>query len=184
MILRIATPKDAASIAGIYAPSVRDSAISFEDVPPTPNEMAERIKHTLRNYPWLVAERDGNVIGYACATPHRTRSAYRWSCETSIYVSESAHRKGTAKRLYLKLFDVLARLGYANALAGITLPNDPSVKFHEHMGFELIGVYKNIGFKSGQWQDVGWWNLPLQKLGDTPSDPLAFSEHRHAFIED
>ena len=184
MTIRVATANDAETIAEIYAPIVRDTGISFEDVPPTTEEMAGRIHSTLQTHPWLVYEKNGDVIGYAYATSHRSRAAYRWSCETSVYVGEAARRTGAAKKLYLKLFETLTHLGYANALAGITLPNIPSVGFHEHMGFEPIGIYKKVGFKNGEWRDVGWWNYPLQDMSDTPSDPLPFGENAHLLQPD
>ena len=182
MTVRIATQEDSAAISAIYAPIVEGSGISFEEVAPPPDELADRITRTLSTHPWLVFEKDGDVTAYAYATPHRSRAAYRWSCETSVYVSAAARRTGAARTLYLKLFETLRALGYANALAGITLPNDPSRHFHEAMGFELIGIYPKVGFKSGAWRDVGWWNLSLQQMSDTPSNPLPFSENTHVFI--
>ena len=180
-MIRIAAAEDASSIAAIYAPFVSDTGISFENVPPTVEEMAERIERTLESHPWLVLEKHGEVIAYAYATAHRSRAAYRWSCETSVYVGEAARRTGAARRLYTALFETLRVLGYANALAGITLPNEPSVRFHETVGFEPIGVFKNVGFKNGVWRDVGWWSLPLQILGNSPADPLPFAAHQNAF---
>ena len=181
MSLQIATTADAEAIAAIYAPIVRETEISFEAAAPTPEEMAIRIARNLQTHPWLVFKKDDEVLGYAYATPHRSREAYRWSCETSVYIGEAARRTGIAKQLYLKLFETLKSLGYANALAGITLPNAPSVGFHEHIGFQLIGIYKNVGFKNGKWRDVGWWNCPLQKLSNDPGDPLPFAENPHLF---
>ncbi len=177
MTIEIATIEDAGTIAEIYAPIVRSTGISFEDIPPTAEEMAARINQTLKTHPWLVLKNNGLVIAYAYATEHRARAAYRWSCETSVYVGEAARRTGAASQLYMRLFETLRELGYANALAGITLPNDPSVGFHEHIGFKPIGVYENIGFKNGEWRDVGWWTYRLQDLGSNPSDPRPFSAH-------
>ena len=182
-MIRVAAASDAREIAEIYAPIVTDTGISFEDEPPTTEEMAERISRTLKDFPWLVFEKDSAVIGYAYAAAHRSRAAYRWSCETSVYVSAAARRTGAARRLYIALLESLRGLGYANALAGITLPNEPSVGFHEAMGFEPIGIHKNIGFKSGAWRDVGWWNLPLQTLSHSPRSPLPFLEHQDTFTD-
>lgn len=180
MTIRAATREDAAAIQAIYAPFVRDTGITFEETAPTVEEMADRIETLLETFPWLVLERDGEVVAYAYAAAHRKRAAYRWSCETSVYVGEAARRMGAARQLYHRLFKVLSDLGYANALAGITLPNEPSVGFHKAMGFELIGVYRNIGYKSGGWRDVGWWNFELQKMGNDPKDPLPFSKYQPA----
>jgi len=178
MTIRVATKDDATAIQAIYAPIVRDTEISFEDTPPSIGEMSGRIETLLETFPWLVLESGGEVVAYAYAAAHRRRAAYRWSCETSVYVGEAARRTGAARRLYKELFSVLTDLGYANALAGITLPNEPSVGFHEAMGFKLIGVYPNVGFKSGGWRDVGWWNFELQKMANDPKDPIPFSKYR------
>ena len=132
--------------------------------------MATRIEAKLPRYPWLVADDNDSVIGYAYAGAHRERAAYAWSAEVSVYVAETARRRGVARRLYQTLFDLLDRQGYRMAYAGITLPNPASVGFHEAMGFEPVGVYHNVGWKHGQWRDVGWWELVL---GDNaPAVPL------------
>ena len=111
---------------------------------------------------WLVAEdEDGRVLGYAYGGQHRTRKAYDWTVEVSAYVDRSAHRGGVGRELYLALFDRLKERGYRLLVAGITLPNDPSVGFHQALGFTRVGVFKNIGLKFDQWWDVGWWQLDL-----------------------
>lgn len=170
MQIRLATTDDAAAIAAIYAPFVTDSAISFEVDAPDAHEMAARIDHKLPRFPWLVAEDQGVVIGYAYAGPHRERAAYAWSVEVSVYVTETARRRGVARQLYEMLFDLLRRQGFRTAYAGITLPNPASVSFHEAMEFTPVGVYRNVGWKQGRWRDVGWWELPLG--GDGPAAAL------------
>jgi phosphinothricin acetyltransferase len=120
--------------------------------------MAERIR---KAHLWLVAERDGRVVGYAYGGPHRERAAYNWTVEVSAYVDRNAHRTGLGRLLYTELFDRLRSMGFRLLVAGITLPNEASVAIHEAIGFEPVGVYKNIGFKNGQWRDVGWWQLDL-----------------------
>jgi L-amino acid N-acyltransferase YncA len=120
--------------------------------------MAERIRSA---HLWLVAERDGQVVGYAYGGTHRSRAAYNRTVEVSAYVDRAAHRTGLARLLYTELFAQLKELGYRLLVAGITLPNDASVGLHEALGFERVGVYKNVGFKAGQWWDVGWWQLDL-----------------------
>lgn len=173
--LRCATLEDGAAVARIYAPIVRDTFISFEEEPPLPAEMSARIKATSLTHPWLVAELDGGVVAYAYASPHRSRPAYRWSCDVSVYVDEDARRMGAARGLYDRLFETLKDLGYANAFAGIALPNASSVGFHERMGFEPIGVYPRVGFKRGSWRDVGWWSRPIQDLGERPAAPRPYN---------
>lgn len=138
--------------------------------------MAERIENTLKSHPWLVAESDGGVIGYAYAGPHRTRPAYQWSCDVSVYLAPGSKRTGTGRKLYSRLFEILGRQGFAMAFAGIALPNGASVGFHEAMGFEFIGQYPRVGFKKGEWRDVGWWHRPIQELGTAPREPLGFAE--------
>lgn len=184
MIVRIATANDGEDVAKIYAPIVKDTFISFEDVPPTADEMASRIETTLRTHPWIVIEENGAVVAYAYATPHRSRAAYRWSCNVSVYVGETVRRSGAARMLYQHLFSTLVRQGYANAFAGIALPNDASVGFHEHMGFKPVGTYPRVGFKKGSWRDVGWWSRPLQSLDDTPRHPLPFWDNQDLFKTD
>lgn len=181
MHMRIAEPRDGQDIAEIYCPIVRDTTISFEQVPPNADEMSERIETVLRTHPWLVLERDGTVMAYAYGTQHRTRAAYQWSCDVSVYVAEGLRRTGAARALYENLFKTLAGLGFATAFAGITLPNDPSVGFHTFMGFELVGTYPCVGFKHGAWRDVAWWHKPLQTFENDPPSPRLFSQHQYVF---
>jgi L-amino acid N-acyltransferase YncA len=148
---------------------VTDSSISFEAEPPTADQMAERIRAA---HEWLVAERDGQVVGYAYGGTHRTRTAYQWTVEVSAYVDRSMHRSGIGRELYTALFDRLRQRGFRLLVAGITLPNEASVGIHEAMGFEPVGVYKNIGYKVGRWWDVGWWQLDMgAPEGAEPPDP-------------
>jgi L-amino acid N-acyltransferase YncA len=130
--------------------------------------MAERIRAA---HEWLVAERDGKVVGYAYGGTHRTRTAYQWTVEVSAYVDRSLHRSGIGRELYCALFERLRQRGFRLLVAGITLPNDASVGIHEAMGFERVGVYKNIGWKAGQWWDVGWWQLDMGAPDGEPQPP-------------
>lgn len=171
-LIRLATADDADQIAAIYAPAVRDTAVSFEVEPPSPAEMRRRIQHTLVHRPWLVCERAGDVLGYVYAARHRDRAAYQWCVEVSVYVHERARRMGVGRALYTSLFAVLALQGFVNAYAGITLPNPASVGLHESLGFRPVGVYRAIGYKLGAWHDVGWWWLLLQEPSLSPRAPL------------
>ena len=131
--------------------------------------MAKRIRAA---HEWLVAERDGVVVGYAYGDVHRRRTAYQWTAEVSAYVDRAAQRTGVGRVLYTELFDRLRRRGFRLLVAGITLPNEASVRIHEALGFEPVGVYKNIGWKAGQWWDVGWWQLDLgAPEGEPPPEP-------------
>jgi L-amino acid N-acyltransferase YncA len=165
--IRPADIADAAACATVYAPYVEQSVISFEETPPDVATMAGRMLEQPR-LPWLVATRDATVVGYAYASRHRARPAYRWSTEVSVYLRAGEHRRGTGRALYGELLDVVRDLGYVRALAGITLPNDKSVGLHEALGFAPIGVFSGVGYKFGQWHDVGWWQLALT---DPPADP-------------
>ena len=175
-IMRIASEADADAIAAIYAPYVRDTVISFELEPPTREEMQRRIANTLATLPWLVIEREGQVLAYAYAGLHRTRWAYQWAVDVSVYVDSQAHRRGYGRRLYQALFNILRAQGYYTAYAGITLPNEASVGLHEAMGFRPIGVYHNVGYKMGRWWDVGWWGLPLRDYEPPAGPPRRFPE--------
>ncbi len=177
--LRAADPRDAAALAAIYAPIVRDTIISFETDPPGDNEMARRIAETLKTYPWLVAERGGAVVGYAYASPHRQRDAYRWSVDVTAYVDARARRSGVGRALYGGLLAVLRAQGFRSAFAGVALPNPQSVGLHEAMGFAPVGVYRDVGFKLGGWRDVGWWRAALSQGDQPPSEPIPFQAFRH-----
>ena len=122
-MIRLATLDDASGVQAIYAPIVRETAISFELEPPTVAEMEQRIVKTLEHLPWLVCERRGNILGYVYASQHRTRAAYQWSVDVSVYVHPNARRLGVGQALYRSLFALLALQGFYNAYAGITLPN-------------------------------------------------------------
>lgn len=163
MRIRSATSADAARILEIYGPFVTDTAVSFETEVPTLEEMRNRIDETTQKFPWLVYEANNQVIGYAYAAPHRSRCAYAWSVEVTVYLDPKFHGQGIGRALYKRLFEVLREQGAVNAFAGITLPNEASVGFHEAMGFKKIGQFKDIGFKLGKWWDTGWWQLQIQK---------------------
>jgi len=171
-IIRLAAGDDAEQVLAIYAPFCRNTPVSFETQPPTLDEMRRRIAKTLKRFPWLVVEEDGQVLGYAYASAHRERAAYGWSVDVSVYVREGLRRRGLGRALYTSLFAILKLQGFYNALAGTTLPNPGSVGLHQAMGFQPVGVYRNIGFKCGAWHDVGWWQLALREPGSEPVPPL------------
>ena len=170
-VIRLVDSVDAEQVQAIYAPIVRDTAISFElEIPDVP-EMRRRILSTLVSLPWLVCESDEGILGYAYAGPHRTRAAYQWSVEVSVYVHAEARQMGVGRALYRSLFDVLTLQGFRNAFAGITLPNPASVGLHESLAFRSIGVYRRVGYKFGRWHDVGWWQLQLGEHDGPPGPP-------------
>jgi len=172
--IRSADPdRDAAACLAVYAPFVEDGATSFEETPPDAAGFAARIRETQTRHPWLVAARDGAVVGFAYACPHRYRPAYRWAVETSVYVAAGEWGRGHGAALYAELAARLRRQRFHVACAGITLPNPASVALHERAGFVPVGVYRRIGWKDGAWHDVGWWQLELRPASDgAPPEPL------------
>jgi L-amino acid N-acyltransferase YncA len=172
-VIRHADPAaDAEACAEIYAPYVTAGVASFEDEAPGAAEMERRIATTSQRYPWLVAERDGAIAGYAYGTVHRTRRAYRWVVEVTVYVDARRHRTGVGRGLYQALLPLLARQRLQVAVAGITLPNDASVALHESLGFQPVGIYRDFGYKFGAWHDVGWWQARLAPASAEPQEPL------------
>ena len=175
-MIRLASEADATAVAAIYAPFVRGTPVSFETVPPSPAEMAERIVQTLPRWPWLVYEADGEVVGYAYASAFAQRVCYRWSVTTSVYVRETHWRTGVGRRLYSALLTLLAQQGFRTAFAGITLPNEGSVMLHKAMGYEPVGVYRDAGHKLGRWHDVAWFQRSLRprapRVEEHPAEPV------------
>ena len=171
LIVRLASDADAEAIAGIYAPYVRDTAISFETEPPSVDEMRGRVRAVLTWAPWLVCERDGRVVGYAYAARFHARAAYQWTVEVTVYVDSAVHRSGVGRALYGMLLDALRLQGFRTAVGIIALPNAPSVALHERLGFRNVGVALETGFKHGCWHDIGWWQLELQRFADPPAPP-------------
>jgi L-amino acid N-acyltransferase YncA len=171
--IREADPaRDAAAISAIYAPYVIESVASLEERAPGMREVARRMDLISARYPWLVAEDGDIVIGYAYASSHRERAAYRWAAEVAIYVDRDHHRRGVGRALYRELLSRLEGQGVQLVFAGITLPNDASVRLHEAVGFHPVGVFRQIGFKHGSWHDVGWWQRDLRQPRDTPPREL------------
>jgi phosphinothricin acetyltransferase len=169
--VRPATPADAEACAAIYAPYVTDTAITFETEVPPAEEMARRIVAAGERHAWLVLEDGGRVVGYAYGVPFRTRAAYRWACEVSVYVERGRRRSGAGRALYQALLERLAERGFRMAVAGMTLPNDASVALHRELGFEPVGTFRRIGYKHGAWHDVAWVQRPLTDDPGTPSEP-------------
>jgi len=165
--VRVATSADAAACAQIYRPYVEDTAVSFETEPPSAADMAARVTGSIR---WLVAvDADDTVIGYAYASGHRERAAYRFACDVSVYVGPGSAGRGVGRGLYEALLAGVEEQGYRMACAGIALPNPASVGLHTALGFRPVGTYERIGWKHGAWHDVHWMQRDLG--GDGP--PLA-----------
>jgi len=160
--IRQATEADTPAVLAIYAPYIESTPVSFETAVPAVEEFAGRIAKSLSKWQWLVAERDGVIAGYAYGSTHRERAAYRYSVEVSAYLDPRFHRQGIGSALYARLFEDLTAKGYCAAFAGITVPNDASIGMHRSVGFEMIGVFRNVGWKFDRWHDVAWMQRTLR----------------------
>lgn len=160
-MIRPATAGDAAACAAIYAPFVRDTWVSFETELPDAAEMTRRISANSASHGWVVADVGGTIAGYAYGSAHRTRAAYASSCDVAIYVDPAYGRRGIGRALYAQLLPILAERGFHAAFAGIAQPNEGSVALHQAMGFEPVGIYREVGWKLGDWRDVSWWQRLL-----------------------
>jgi L-amino acid N-acyltransferase YncA len=160
-VVRDAVAADAPRCAAIYAPYVRDTAISFETEPPSADEMAGRIASAQRSHAWVVLEQDGTVVGYAYGGPFMSRPAYRWSATVSVYLDVGRQRSGGGRALYSALFDRLADRGIRTLLAGVALPNEASEGLHRALGFRPAGTYRRVGWKHDRWHDVTWYQRDL-----------------------
>jgi L-amino acid N-acyltransferase YncA len=183
VIIRDADPdSDAAACAAIYAPYVSDSVASFEARPPTAAELSDRISAA---HVWVVAEHDDGTVGYAYASTHNERAAYRWAADVAVYIDANHHRSGVGRALYTRLFQQLRAIGLWTLCAGITQPNDASNGLHRAMGFLPVGTYRRIGWKAGNWHDVLWLQLDLRpgepgppgELEMRPSEAQAHHPH-------
>jgi phosphinothricin acetyltransferase len=176
VLIRLAGAEDAAAIAAIYRAYVEDSRISFEEIAPDAREIAERMTNPI--HPWLIMKEDERVLGFTSTSPMRNRKAYRWSVETGIYLVPSAQGRGIGRQLLSAHLDLLQRQGFVTAIAGIALPNDASVALHEKLGFILSGIERGVGFKLGEWVDVGRWQRDLVPRSPEPAGPLPFRSLR------
>ena len=169
--VRDATEHDAADCTAVYAPYVTDTAVTFEDEPPSRREMARRIAAAQERHAWLVLEHDTSVVGFAYGGAFRSRAAYAWTCEVSVYLGVQQTGRGGGRMLYDALLARLAERGFRKAVAGMTLPNDASVALHRSLGFVPVGTFQRVGWKHGAWRDVAWMQRPLAR-GDAPPEAL------------
>ena len=174
VVIRLATPADAAAIAAIYRPYVETSRISFEEEAPDAAEIAARMGSPL--HPWLITEEDGRLLGYASSSPYHRRPAYRWTVETGIYLASEAQGRGLGRQLLSTLIELLTRQGYVTAIAAIALPNPVSIALHERLGFVAAGTYRRVGFKLDEWTDVSLWQRDLAPRTAPPAEPRRAQE--------
>lgn len=170
--IRLAERKDVSGILEIYAPFILNTAVTFEEEVPAEKSFWERIQEIMTELPFLVCEIDSRIAGYAYASAYRSRASYRWTKEVSVYIHPDFQRKRIAQALYISLNEMVRYQGIADLLAIITLPNESSVAFHEHLGYSKCGEFKNVGYKLNQWQTVGWFDLFLQEKNWTPKDRI------------
>jgi phosphinothricin acetyltransferase len=160
--IRKVRQSDVSGILEIYAPCITGTNITFEEEVPSEADFWDRVQRICQNHPYLVCEMDGRVAGYAYISEYRSRASYRWTKEITVYVHPDFYRKRVAHALYTSLLEIARAQGISDVLAIITIPNNPSIYFHEFFGFRKCGEFKNVGYKMGQWQTVGWWELFLQ----------------------
>jgi L-amino acid N-acyltransferase YncA len=162
MIIRSAQYIDAAAIARLYNPYILSTTISFEEHPVSQEEMLTRIQDVQSaGLPWIVAQADQQVMGYAYASKWKARSAYRFAVESSVYIAQEARGRGIGTQLYEALLSEIKASGLHSVIGGIALPNKASVRLHEKMGYEKVAHFKQVGFKFEQWVDVGYWQRHL-----------------------
>lgn len=174
--IRLITPADAEAALAVYAPYVLHTANTFEYEIPSVDDFRTKIEKITAQYPWLVCECDGEIVGYAYGSTHRERAAYQWSPESTVYISDKHHRKGIARVLYNTLFALLQHQGYINVFASVLVTNVNSVEFHRAYGFEEIGLFKNIGYKLGEWHTNLWFQYTLQEHVIDPSVPIPITK--------
>ena len=175
-IIRLAVRNDVPGILEIYAPFILHTAVTFEETVPDEDSFWDRIQLIMTELPFLICEIDGQVAGYAYASGYRSRASYRWTKEVSVYVHPDFHRKKVAEALYTSLNEIVRYQGIAGLLAIITMPNEPSVAFHEYLGYQKCAEFSKVGYKLNQWQNVGWFGLFLQDENEAPKNrilPLA-----------
>ena len=185
MIIREARLSDAGELLDIYAWYVRQTAVSFEYEPPTLDQFLGRMAATTARYPWLVAEEDGHLLGYACAGTFKDRTAYDWSCETTIYLDRNARGRGIGRALYEALEAALGSMGVRNLYACIALadPEDEyltldSPRFHEHMGYVTVGRFHRCASKFGRWYDMVWMEKHIGGHEPAPEPIVPWPEAR------
>lgn len=175
-IIRFANFDDAANILKIYEKFIKETVVTFEIEVPSIESFQNRMKSIMDFYPWLVCEVDGEIAGYAYASKHGERAAYRWSSDLSVYIGEKFHRHHLGTDLYDEVIQYLKKQGFCTVYAAISTPNPKSQAFHESYGFKKIGEFKNVGHKMGKWLDVTWYDLQIAEYSENPQEPLSIQQ--------
>jgi phosphinothricin acetyltransferase len=173
---RLAKETDTEAILKIYAPYVKDTSITFEYDVPSAEEFRKRIEHISPEYPYIVCEIDGSVVGYAYAHRHMERAAYQWNAELSVYIDRMLLRGGLGKALYGVLIEILKLQNVRNVYGCVTSPNENSEKLHERFGFKKLGIFHNAGYKCGAWHDVSWFEMSIGKYDNDPKPFMPIKE--------
>jgi L-amino acid N-acyltransferase YncA len=174
--IRLAEESDAIGVLAVYRPYVEETAITFEYEVPTQVEFLCRLQRIQSNYPFLVCEEKGQIIGYAYAHRQMTRAAYQWNAELSVYVDRKHTGRGVGKALYTTLIEILKLQHVQTVCALITLPNPVSETLHHKMGFKRIGLHPQAGYKLGKWYDVAWYEKVIGNRESPPPDVLPVGE--------
>lgn len=171
MLLQLIKEADIAEVLDIYTPYVLNTAITYEYEVPSLESFSERVGHYTEQYPWIVAKEQGMIAGYAYASVYRSREAYQWSCELSVYLRPDFKGIDLGRTLYSALMDLLTLQGYYTVYGVISLPNDASLALHKRLGFVMDGIQKSCGFKLGQWHDAAIMSKTLQDYTNLPDAP-------------
>jgi phosphinothricin acetyltransferase len=166
--IRMATLKDAEAILAIYEPYILETAITFEYDKIPIEQFRDRMAKVMEQFPWLVYEEEGKILGYAYGSKFKERAAFGWDCECSVYLDREVKHRGIGTKLYKVLIDLIQRMGYVNLYALLTYPNEASMALHEKFGFAKVGIYQKTGYKFGQWWDL----LVMEKrIGSVEGEP-------------
>ena len=179
MSIRLAAEADIPAMVAIYGPYVRNTPYSFEYTAPDEQEFSRRLRDISRQYPWLVWEEQGQVLGYAYGSAPFERAAFSWCAEVSIYLDPRAHGRGIGSRLYRALEQLLARQGYQKVYALIVKENVPSLRFHQALGYRQIADFADCGFKMGGWHSIIW----MEKRLDSVEFPSMFPVSYRSFVD-
>ena len=174
--IRMATREDAPAILAIYEPYILNTAITFEYERVPLEAFGKRMETVQKQFPWLVCEMNGRVVGYAYCSRFKERAAFDWDCECSVYIEEKAHRMGIATALYNKLFELVKEQGYYTIYALITYSHHSSIALHRKFGFTDVGVYEKTGYKMGQWWDLLVMEKRIRSFDEIPVKPKTIHE--------